>query len=363
VAQTLADTEELSTALPRFLKDRGEVEREYAKALRKLVTKYQVKEGKKENTSSETTQSQGFRAILRELGYQAGQHEVLAENLSSSLPVKVKARAKELAKETEKCRKEAKTLAAGQEAEGRSVERAGGKYCRAQGDYDAAVANVRRAEEDGVVSRNEEEKLRAIARSRQVQADEYKARYAQQVVRANQRREEYYTATLPAVIDSLHRINLERAAAWQQALQDGVAAEQEVVPILAKCRTDMEAALAAVSPEEDCQLWVDRFKTGNVPPAEYQFEDLSGGAMPAHGKTRTLSRVKSPEGGENSNLFPRKRELEKRITVVEAEVTKGQKEMAALQLMVATYRQNPKFGDAGKFQGELEAAILRVQVR
>ena len=61
VAQTLADTEELSTALPRFLKDRGEVEREYAKALRKLVTKYQVKEGKKENTSSETTQSQGFR--------------------------------------------------------------------------------------------------------------------------------------------------------------------------------------------------------------------------------------------------------------------------------------------------------------
>ena len=29
----------------RYLKDRGEVEREYAKALRKLVAKYQVKEG------------------------------------------------------------------------------------------------------------------------------------------------------------------------------------------------------------------------------------------------------------------------------------------------------------------------------
>jgi len=81
----------------------------------------------------------------------------------------------------------------------------------------------------------------------------------------------------------------------------------------------------------------------------------------ANAKTRTLSRVKSPETGENSNLFPRKRELEKRIASVEAEVAKGQKEMAALQLMVATYRQNPKFGDAAKFQGELEAAILRVQ--
>ena len=50
------------------------------------------------------------------------------------------------------------------------------------------------------------------------------------------------------------------------------------------------------------------------------------------------------------------------MAVVEEEVAKGQKEMAALQLMVATYRQNPSFGDATKFQGELEAAILRVQV-
>jgi len=176
------------------------------------------------------------------------------------------------------------------------------------------------------------------------------------------------TSTLPAVLDSLHAINIERATSWQQTLLEAVAAERAVVPILAKCREDMEAALVAVSPQADCQLWVERYKTGNVPPGEYQFEDLSTSSTstPSSGsvnaKTRTLSRVKSPETGENSNLFPRKRELEKRIACVEAEVAKGQKEMAALQLMVATYRQNPKFGDAAKFQGELEAAILRVQV-
>jgi len=170
------------------------------------------------------------------------------------------------------------------------------------------------------------------------------------------------------VLDSLHAINIERATSWQQTLLEALAAERAVVPILAKCREDMETALVAVSPEADCQLWVERYKTGNVPPGEYQFEDLSSypntpssSSSSANAKTRTLSRVKSPETGENSNLFPRKRELEKRIASVEAEVAKGQKEMAALQLMVATYRQNPKFGDAAKFQGELEAAILRVQ--
>merc|ERR550517_779962 len=268
-------------------------------------------------------------------------------------------------KEAEKCRKEAKVLASGQEAENRAVERAGGKYFRAQGDWENAVSNVKRAEEEGQVSRNEEEKLRGVARGKQVQAEEYKARYAQQVVRANQRREVFYTSTLPAVLDSLHTINIERATSWQQTLLEALAAERAVVPILAKCREDMETALVAVSPEADCQLWVERYKTGNVPPGEYQFEDLSSGSntpsSSANAKTRTLSRVKSPETGENSNLFPRKRELEKRIASVEAEVAKGQKEMAALQLMVATYRQNPKFGDAAKFQGELEAAILRVQ--
>jgi len=364
ITRTLAEADELGTALPRYLKDRGDVEREYAKALRKLVAKYQVKEGKREG-STETTQSQGFKSVLRELGFQAGQHEVLADSLSTTLPAKVKARAKELMKEAERCRKEAKVLAAGQEAEGRAVERAGGKYCRAQGDWETTVANLRRAEEEGQVSRNEEEKLRGVARGKQVQAEEYKARYAQQVVRANQRREVFYTSTLPAVLDSLHAINIERATSWQQTLLEALAAERAVVPILAKCREDMETALVAVSPEADCQLWVERYKTGNVPPGEYQFEDLSScsntPSSSANAKTRTLSRVKSPETGENSNLFPRKRELEKRIASVEAEVAKGQKEMAALQLMVATYRQNPKFGDAAKFQGELEAAILRVQ--
>ena len=45
-----------------------------------------------------------------------------------------------------------------------------------------------------------------------------------------------------------------------------------------------------------------RFKTGNVPPGEYQFEDLSScsntpSSTSTNAKTRTLSRVKSPETG------------------------------------------------------------------
>ena len=36
--------------------------------------------------------------------------------------------------------------------------------------------------------------------------------------------------------------------------------------------------------------------------------------------------------------------------------------MIMTMIVLCVFRQNPKFGDAAKFQGELEAAILRVQV-
>jgi hypothetical protein len=41
---------------------------------------------------------------------------------------------------------------------------------------------------------------------------------------------------------------------------------------------------------------------------------------------------------------------------------KGNKEIAALQLMVQSYTDNPKFGDAKNFQSELESATYNVQI-
>ena len=40
----------------------------------------------------------------------------------------------------------------------------------------------------------------------------------------------------------------------------------------------------------------------------------------------------------------------------------GKKEIAALRLMVQSDTNNPKFGDASKFQSELDSAIYNVQV-
>ena len=51
--------EELASVLAKFVKERGEVEKEYAKNIRKLVTKYTHKIENKQ--CKETSQAKGFR--------------------------------------------------------------------------------------------------------------------------------------------------------------------------------------------------------------------------------------------------------------------------------------------------------------
>ena len=56
--------EELGTVYARFIKDRAEVEREYAKNMRKLVNKYSDKTNENKK-SKESTQAKGFRYAFK----------------------------------------------------------------------------------------------------------------------------------------------------------------------------------------------------------------------------------------------------------------------------------------------------------
>ena len=53
--------DELSSVYARFIKDRAEVERDYAKNIRKLVNKYSEKTSEANKKVKETSQAKGFR--------------------------------------------------------------------------------------------------------------------------------------------------------------------------------------------------------------------------------------------------------------------------------------------------------------
>jgi len=371
IAHVNRGTEELGGGYAKYVRERGEVEREYARALRKLVARHSPKDAKKEKVV-ETSQVSGFRALLAEVGCQAGQHEVLADTLAKEIPLEMAARSKEAARLTKESIKEARRLGEEVEKSYRSLDKSKRGYQRAFQEWETAQTAYRRAESDGTVSRNEIGKLRIAADSKQRSSDEQKMQYASQLARTNKHQAEYFSNQLPGVLDNLHRIEIERSHYLKTVLGRCIAAEQAITPIISRCHQESNGIIDRISPEEDSRQFAERLKTGNQPPLDFPFEECHPGDEPRQtnqsqygtlGRKRSKLNLLSREKGEGEvGLFPRARQIRGQVDDLEAEIVKGNKEIKALQLMVATYTQNPKFGDAKKFQAELDSATHRVQL-
>jgi len=366
-------TEELATFYSKFSSKRGERWRKNAKSLRKIISKYTPKESKKE-ICDESSQVKGFRLVLQELGFQAGQHEILAETLCKSIPQDVQNKVKEVSKLTKSNLKDAKKISEELEKSYRYLDKGKMKYQRSFLDWEQTNNNYLKAETDGTVSRNEIAKLKSLADSRQRQCDEQKGVYASQLLKTNRFQADYYNSQLPAVLDNLQSIEVDRVGYFKEVLDQCVGAERGVAPIIAKCHEEIQSVISRIDPALDSNNLVERLKTGNVPPSDFPFEEMAPGSSENVPRYGTLSRKKSklninqkesPGTGPSSevvNLFPRKREIMQKVEAVEGDIVKGNKEIKALQLMVASYTQNPKFGDARKFQSELDLATHKVQV-
>ena len=142
-------TEELATFYAKFIKERGDIEKEYAKSLRKIIAKYHQKEGKHE----ETSRVKGFRLYLQELGYQAGQHEILAETYCKTIPQDIQSKVKEVSRQTKNNLKEAKEISEDLEKSYKWLDKNKIKYQRSYVDLEQSRGNYEKAEADGTVSR------------------------------------------------------------------------------------------------------------------------------------------------------------------------------------------------------------------
>ena len=116
-----------------------------------------------------------------------------------------------------------------------------------------------KADGEGTISRNEITKLRVTMDARTGQYEDHRGLYAQQLVKTNRHQAEYYSRELAGVLASLEALEVERAEYWKGLLGQCVGAEQEVAPIIAKCRADMRTALDSVDTAEDCRNTVHRY--------------------------------------------------------------------------------------------------------
>ncbi|XP_066998676.1 formin-binding protein 1-like isoform X2 [Anabrus simplex] len=374
-----------------FIRDRCQIEMEYAAKLRRLVKSYQPK--KKDEEDYQYSPCRAFRHVMTEINDLAGQHEVIAENLQSNIIREVTILVKDFKDERKKHLQEGARMMANLTAQMGNLDRARKNYEKAFKEAERALDNFQRADADLNLSRAEVEKQRMNMAIKSQQCEETKNEYANQLQKTNDLQNQHYHSLLPDVFRQLQDMDEKRIKNLKNFMIHSVDIERDVFPIISKCLDGIVKAAEQINEKEDTLMVIERYKSGFHPPEDIPFEDLSAiksGEMPPPCNniaitsirpeamtvkgTMSAGKLKKRVGifgifssnknnfssyGDNkedySDLPPnqRKKKLQQRVEEITAKIQQETAARDGLMKMKGVYEQNPALGDPMSIEGQL----------
>uniref|UniRef100_A0A669FBC4 Formin binding protein 1-like n=1 Tax=Oreochromis niloticus TaxID=8128 RepID=A0A669FBC4_ORENI len=269
----------------KFVKERLEIEQNYAKQLRNLVKKYCPKRSKDEEPRF--TSCLSFYSILNELNDYAGQREVVAEEMahrvygelmrySQDLKAERKHEGRKAQQHLDHCWKQMDNSKKKFERECREAEKSQITYERLDNDINATKSEV--------------EKAKAQFYMRTHSADESKNEYAAQLQSFNAEQWKHFHSAIPQIFKNLQNMDERRTVKLGETYRSFAEAERRVIPIISKCLEGMVSAAKAVDERRDSAIVVESFKSGFEPPADFPFEDFSQNLSRTGSDAKTTSR-------------------------------------------------------------------------
>lgn len=255
-----------------FVKDRCQIETDYASRLRKLAKSYDLK---KKDEEKEFTYCKAFTQALREVSDMAGQHEVIAENLSAQIVKEIATIGKELREERKRHLAEGVKYQNLLNASLNSLDKSKKCYDKAFRESEKAHENYQKADKDLNLSRAELEKAKTISFTKERACENSKTDYAKQLQVANQAQREHYTQFMPKVFQQLQDMENRRIECTRNFMKLSAIIQKNVMPIVNKCLDGVIDSANSIDSAADAQLVVDRYKSGMQPPDDIPFEDLS----------------------------------------------------------------------------------------
>ncbi|XP_067662016.1 formin-binding protein 1-like [Haliotis asinina] len=374
-----------------FLKERCNVEMEYARNLKKLVKSYQPR--KKEEDDYVFSWSRAFVDMVKELHDIAGQHEMVAENLQGTVFKDLQGLITELRQERKKHLHEGTKIQDALKQSYQQLDKSKRQYERAFKDSEKALDNYRKADADINLSRAEVEKHRIVMNTKASQCEDCKNEYAAQLQQTNAHQREYYTTSMPQVFQNLQDMDERRINRLQSAISQSAEADRNVIPIINTCIDGMQKAAAAIDAKEDSKLVIERHKSGFQVPNDIPFEDLSNmqatensnhstpkltpSDMKNTYKTSTVSGKSRKRGGifglfqsskvddpkeDFSDLPPnqRRKKLQQKIDAIKKEMAKEQAEREGMLKMKDVYANNPALGDPSTLDKKIEENAQKI---
>ena len=140
------------------------------------------------------------RLLLEELGFLAGQHEMIDTAYSKDAVEEVRKRVKEVKKEIDANKKEFKDIENQINKSYQRMEFATNRYMEAHNLSESASDAFERAQSSGDVTKNEIERAKQLMEVRAQACQKAKSEYASQIKDSNEEQRNHYTEHLPGLI-------------------------------------------------------------------------------------------------------------------------------------------------------------------
>ncbi|XP_030063704.1 formin-binding protein 1 isoform X8 [Microcaecilia unicolor] len=363
----------------KFVKERTEIEINYAKQLRNLSKKYQPKKNSKEEEEYKYTSCKAFQTTLTEMTDYAGQHEVISENMTLQITAELTRFVQEMKQEKKshfhdgrKAQQHIETCWKHLEASKRRFERDCKEADRAQQYFEKMDADIN-------VTKADVEKARQQAQARNQMADDSKSDYSSTLQKFNVEQHEHYYTHIPHIFQKLQEMEEKRIVRLCESLKIYAEVDRQVVPIIGKCLDGITKAAESIDQTHDSQLVIDAFKSGFEPPGDVEFEDFSqpmkrtisesslsnsrSDGKPevkfgskSKGKLWPFIKKNKGAGPEDfSNLPPeqRRKKLQQKVDDLNKDIQKEIDQRDALTKMKDVYIKNPQMGDPASVDQKL----------
>uniref|UniRef100_A0A674CA74 Formin binding protein 1 n=1 Tax=Salmo trutta TaxID=8032 RepID=A0A674CA74_SALTR len=276
----------------KFVKERSEIEISYAKQIRNLSKKYQPKKNSREDEENKYTSCRAFLSTLNELNDYAGQHEVIAENLTSQIITELSRYLTELKAERKSHFHDGRKAQQQIESSWKQLESSKRRFERDCKEADRAQQYFERMDADINVTKADVEKARQQAQMRHQIAADSKTEYSNYLTKFNQEQNEHYYTLIPNIFQKLQEMEERRIERVGVSMKTYAEVDREVLPIVGKCLDGMTKAAESIEPKTDSKQVVESYKSGFEPPGDVEFED--------YGPGQTMKRTVSETSLSNS---------------------------------------------------------------
>nr|XP_056716319.1 formin-binding protein 1 isoform X18 [Euleptes europaea] len=362
----------------KFVKERTEIEINYAKQLRNLSKKYQPKKNSKEEDEYKYSSCKAFLATLNEMNDYAGQHEVISENMTSQITTELARYVQELKQERKSHFHDGRKAQQHIETCWKQLESSKRRFERDCKEADRAQQYFEKMDADINVTKADVEKARQQAQLRQQMAEDSRAEYSSTLQKFNHEQHEHYHTHIPNIFQKIQEMEERRIVRVGDSMKTFAEVDRQVIPIIGKCLDEITRAAESINQKNDSQLVIEAFKSGFEPPGDVDFEDFtqpikrtvsesslsnskdgkpeSRFTSKSKGKLWPFIKKNKGAGPEDfSNLPPeqRRKKLQQKVDELNKDIQKEMDQRDALTKMKDVYIKNPQMGDAASVDHKL----------